>query len=97
MHYGIQIKLDDGTDLVTAITPMFILDYLEKNPGGRRTYQVPAGLTLKVMDMTMQEISHGSGTHTTYRDKKIIAGNTVTFPDREENTALESPLMVYME
>ncbi|WP_339057307.1 hypothetical protein [Candidatus Regiella endosymbiont of Tuberolachnus salignus] len=94
MHYGIQIKLDDGTDLVTAITPTFILDYLSSVKGRTKSYPVPEGLTLKVMDTTMKDT--GTRPQALYAENIIISGNTVTFPD-SDLYPLGSDIVVYME
>ncbi|WP_339057375.1 hypothetical protein [Candidatus Regiella endosymbiont of Tuberolachnus salignus] len=96
MKYGIQIKLDDGTDLVTAITPMFILDCINYEHSGTKTYRVPNGLTLKVMVNACQKNKFGQHYNVT------VSGNTVTWREDANDTFFDSHvcgafIIVYME
>jgi len=86
MAFGIQVKLKNGQDLVTLITPMFYLDYITSGSGSK-SYQVPYNKLLKVM--TTVEFNNGTPT----ASKASVSGNTVNYSDATG----QRPVIVYAE
>ncbi|MCB5312090.1 hypothetical protein [Yersinia intermedia] len=86
MAYGIQIKTDDGRDLIAMLSPMFVLDYIIGIASGSRTYPSTKGLTLKVMVNSIGP--YGA----TARPSVTISGNTVSW----NQVPIQSPIIIYL-
>jgi len=85
MAYGIEVRTADGKELVSLLTPMFVLDYITSS-SGTRTYQVPSGKSLMLMKGTTQYGGSDQGAA-----KTSINGNTLTWSEAD----IQKNIVVY--
>lgn len=86
MAYGIKVVLPNGENMVTALTPVYYLDFITWPESGSRSYNVPSGKSLKVM--ANANIGDGGKVVTS---NATINGNTLTW----SNVYERRPLLVY--
>lgn len=85
MAYGIEVRTSDGRELVTLLTPMFVLDFIT-SASGTKTYQVPSGKSLMLMKGTTMLGGSDQGAART-----SISGNTLTWSE----ASVEKNIVVY--
>ncbi len=90
MAYGIKVFDEKGRDLITLLTPTFVLDFIVSPASGSRVYANLGGRKLSVYIIGYIPLS---GVSTPTIAKATVSGNTVSWSGVNE----EQPLYVVAE
>lgn len=90
MSYGVLIFDEKGRNLLTLLSPTFVLDYISSPASGSRNYSDTGGRNLKVCVLHYVSIA---GIKTAVPATATVSGNTVSWA----NVSVEQPVIVVAE